>query len=216
LLFSADRIIKKKDSPCHFVHSYNRLRVKNLQKAMSFLPLLVVALVALTRKADAFGVHHDLNLAARTPFSSKSALYAISTKITMPALSSTMKEGRVVTWLKNEGDEIEAGEAIMVVESDKADMDVEAFEDGFLAKIIVGEGEMAPVGEALALICETQADIASVLAAYATNGATPPATAVAETTAAAAATPASGTCLELYIGPKKSLPWRCSLLDLIA
>ena len=62
----------------------------------------------------------------------------------MPALSSTMKEGRVVSWLKDVGDSVEAGEAIMVVESDKADMDVEAFEDGFIAKILVGEGESAP------------------------------------------------------------------------
>jgi len=84
------------------------------------------------------------------------------TKITMPALSSTMKEGRVVSWLKSEGDEVEAGEAIMVVESDKADMDVEAFEDGFLAKILVGEGESAPVGEVVALLVEEEGDIAGV------------------------------------------------------
>lgn len=44
----------------------------------------------------------------------------------MPALSSTMREGKVVSWLKAEGDKVESGEAIMVVESDKADMDVEA------------------------------------------------------------------------------------------
>ena len=87
----------------------------------------------------------------------------------MPALSSTMKEGRVVTWLKNEGDEISAGEAIMVVESDKADMDVEAFEDGYLAKIMVGEGEMAPVGQAVALIAESEADIPNVIATYNNN-----------------------------------------------
>jgi pyruvate dehydrogenase E2 component (dihydrolipoamide acetyltransferase) len=93
-------------------------------------------------------------------------LHAEGTKITMPALSSTMKEGKVVSWLKSEGDAIEAGEAIMVVESDKADMDVEAFEDGFLAKIIVGEGEMAPVGEAVALIAESESDIDSVIASY--------------------------------------------------
>ena len=82
----------------------------------------------------------------------------------MPALSSTMKEGKVVSWLKEEGDEISAGEAIMVVESDKADMDVEAFEDGFLAKIIVKEGESATVGEAVALIAATADEIAAVAA----------------------------------------------------
>jgi pyruvate dehydrogenase E2 component (dihydrolipoamide acetyltransferase) len=84
----------------------------------------------------------------------------------MPALSSTMKEGRVVTWLKAEGDEIEAGEAIMVVESDKADMDVEAFEDGFIAAIITGEGEAALVGAPVALITSSEADIPA-LKAYA-------------------------------------------------
>lgn len=92
-------------------------------------------------------------------------LAAEATQITMPALSSTMKEGRVVSWLKSEGDEVEAGEAIMVVESDKADMDVEAFEDGFLAKILVGEGESAPVGEPVALLVAEEGDIAAAAAA---------------------------------------------------
>lgn len=89
-------------------------------------------------------------------------LAAEATEITMPALSSTMKEGTVVSWLKSEGEEVEAGEAIMVVESDKADMDVEAFEDGFIAKILVGEGESAPVGDAVALLVAEEGDIASV------------------------------------------------------
>jgi pyruvate dehydrogenase E2 component (dihydrolipoamide acetyltransferase) len=117
---------------------------------------------------------------------------AEGSKITMPALSSTMKEGRVVSWLKQEGDAIEAGEAIMVVESDKADMDVEAFEDGFLAKIIVQEGEMAPVGEAVALRGESEADIDSVIASFGSGGAAVAVVAMETTTAAAAvAAPAS-------------------------
>jgi len=91
-------------------------------------------------------------------------LAAEVTKITMPALSSTMKEGRVVSWLKNEGDEVEAGEAIMVVESDKADMDVEAFEDGFIAKILVGEGDSAPVGDTVALLVSEESEIAAAAA----------------------------------------------------
>lgn len=89
----------------------------------------------------------------------------------MPALSSTMKEGRVVSWLKSEGDEIEAGEAIMVVESDKADMDVEAFEDGFLAKIVVEEGQVAPVGQPVALIASSEDEIDSVIASFGGGGA---------------------------------------------
>eukprot|EP00557_Chaetoceros_sp_GSL56_P005844 CAMPEP_0176503868 /NCGR_PEP_ID=MMETSP0200_2-20121128/15617_1 /TAXON_ID=947934 /ORGANISM="Chaetoceros sp., Strain GSL56" /LENGTH=597 /DNA_ID=CAMNT_0017903237 /DNA_START=399 /DNA_END=2192 /DNA_ORIENTATION=+ len=88
----------------------------------------------------------------------------------MPALSSTMKEGRVVSWLKSEGDEVEAGEAIMVVESDKADMDVEAFEDGFIAKILVGEGETAPVGEIVALMVAEQSEIAGAVASLGGEG----------------------------------------------
>ena len=105
----------------------------------------------------------------------------------MPALSSTMKEGKVVTWLKSEGDEIEAGEAIMVVESDKADMDVEAFEDGYLAKILVDEGEMAPVGDAVALIAASEDEIDEVAA----GGGSAPAAAEAAPAAEAAA-PSTG------------------------
>ena len=90
------------------------------------------------------------------------ALNAEVIKITMPALSSTTKEGRVVSWLKSEGDAIEAGEAIMVVASDKADMDVEAFEDGFLAKILTGEGETAEVGAVVALVATSEEDVQAV------------------------------------------------------
>jgi len=106
--------------------------------------------------------------------------------IRMPALSSTMKEGKIVSWLKEEGDEVSAGEAIMVVESDKADMDVEAFEDGFIAKIITDEGETATVGDIVALIAESEAEIESVAAAG-TGGETS-----AASTEETAAAPAEG------------------------
>ena len=75
-----------------------------------------------------------------------------------------MKEGKVVSWLKAEGDPISAGEAIMVVESDKADMDVEAFEDGFLAAIITQEGESGVVGAPVALIAAEEKDIPTLQA----------------------------------------------------
>mmetsp|Transcript_38049 Transcript_38049/g.85575 ORF Transcript_38049/g.85575 Transcript_38049/m.85575 type:complete len:653 (-) Transcript_38049:214-2172(-) len=104
----------------------------------------------------------------------ETSLAAESIKITMPALSSTMKEGRVVSWLKSEGDEIEAGEAIMVVESDKADMDVEAFEDGYLAKILTDEGETAEVGAIVALVATEESDIEAVAAGGDVNGADAP------------------------------------------
>jgi pyruvate dehydrogenase E2 component (dihydrolipoamide acetyltransferase) len=77
----------------------------------------------------------------------------------MPALSSTMTEGKVVQWLKSEGDAVEKGEPIVVVESDKADMDVESFEAGFLGAIVVEEGGTANVGSPIAFIAETEAEI---------------------------------------------------------
>lgn len=113
-------------------------------------------------------------------------------QIDMPALSSTMKEGKVVSWLKSEGDEISAGEAIMVVESDKADMDVEAFEDGILAAIITEEGESGAVGAPVALIATEESQIPALQAYAATlSGAPAPVAQVAasSTPAPAAAAP---------------------------
>ncbi|ACC84686.1 dihydrolipoamide acetyltransferase family protein [Nostoc punctiforme] len=80
-------------------------------------------------------------------------------EVFMPALSSTMTEGKIVSWVKSPGDKVEKGETVVVVESDKADMDVETFYEGFLAHIIVEAGETAPVGSAIAFIAETEAEI---------------------------------------------------------
>ena len=113
----------------------------------------------------------------------------------MPALSSTMTEGKIVEWLKKPGDRVARGESVLVVESDKADMDVESFQDGFLAAVLIGAGGTAPVGETIGLIVETEAEIAEIAAkapaapaAAAPAPAAPPAPAA--TPAPAAATPA--------------------------
>jgi pyruvate dehydrogenase E2 component (dihydrolipoamide acetyltransferase) len=82
-------------------------------------------------------------------------------EVFMPALSSTMTEGKIVSWVKSPGDKVEKGETVVVVESDKADMDVETFYEGYLAYIIVPAGETAPVGAAIAYIAETEAEIAT-------------------------------------------------------
>jgi pyruvate dehydrogenase E2 component (dihydrolipoamide acetyltransferase) len=79
--------------------------------------------------------------------------------IFMPALSSTMTEGKIVSWVKSPGEKVEKGETVVVVESDKADMDVESFYEGYLAVILVEAGQDAPVGQAIALIAETEAEI---------------------------------------------------------
>ena len=80
-------------------------------------------------------------------------------EVFMPALSSTMTEGKIVSWVKSPGDKIEKGETVVVVESDKADMDVESFYEGYLAVITVPAGETVPVGEAIALLAETPDEI---------------------------------------------------------
>ncbi|XP_059280308.1 dihydrolipoyllysine-residue acetyltransferase component 5 of pyruvate dehydrogenase complex, chloroplastic [Lycium ferocissimum] len=80
-------------------------------------------------------------------------------EIFMPALSSTMTEGKIISWVKTEGDKLAKGESVVVVESDKADMDVESFYDGYLATIIVPEGNSAPVGSPIALLAESEDEI---------------------------------------------------------
>ena len=88
----------------------------------------------------------------------------MSHEIFMPALSSTMTEGKIVEWLKNPGDKVERGESVLVVESDKADMDVESFQDGYLAAVLMPAGSTAPVGETIGIIVESENEIESVQA----------------------------------------------------
>jgi len=93
----------------------------------------------------------------------------------MPALSSTMTEGKIVEWLKQPGDKVERGESVLVVESDKADMDVESFQEGYLAAVLMPAGSTAPVGETIGLIVETEAEIADAKAKAPTAAPTAPA-----------------------------------------
>ncbi|MEM8637375.1 MAG: dihydrolipoamide acetyltransferase family protein [Cyanobacteria bacterium P01_G01_bin.54] len=118
--------------------------------------------------------------------------------IFMPALSSTMTEGKIVSWAKQPGDRVEKGETVVVVESDKADMDVESFHAGFLATILVNEGEEAPVGSAIALLAETEAEIEQAQqqdakpAAAASTAAAPPQVAAPATQPSPAPTSPTG------------------------
>ncbi|KAL9246171.1 hypothetical protein vseg_019740 [Gypsophila vaccaria] len=108
--------------------------------------------------------------------------FTVSAKIReifMPALSSTMTEGKIVSWSKSEGDLLKKGESVVVVESDKADMDVETFYDGILAAIVVPEGHSAPVGAPIGLLAETDADI-PLAKAQAASAASPPPSSAAE------------------------------------
>ena len=82
----------------------------------------------------------------------------MATLIEMPKLSDTMTVGTLVNWLKKEGDSVANGDMIAEVETDKATMEVECFEDGFLIKQYCKEGEEVPVGGAIAAIGEASED----------------------------------------------------------
>ncbi len=73
-----------------------------------------------------------------------------------------MTEGKIVEWLKKPGDKVGRGESVLVVESDKADMDVEAFQEGYLGAILMPAGGTAPVGETIGLIVESKAELDSI------------------------------------------------------
>src|ERR671929_2164581 len=88
------------------------------------------------------------------------------TNILMPALSPTMEKGNLAKWLKKEGDQIKSGDVIAEIETDKATMEVEAVDEGVLAKIIVPEGTAdVPVNQLIALIAGEGEDPKSVSAA---------------------------------------------------
>ncbi|KAL6190288.1 hypothetical protein ACLB2K_036686 [Fragaria x ananassa] len=129
-------------------------------------------------------------------------------EIFMPALSSTMTEGKIVSWIKSEGDVLSKGESVVVVESDKADMDVETFYDGILAAIVVGEGESAPVGAAIGILAETEAELeeAKAKAKTADSGAAKPETAAVTPSAPPAiAQPAPAATSAAPAGPRKTV-----------
>ncbi len=82
--------------------------------------------------------------------------------ITMPALSDTMGAGRLVKWTKKTGDKIKKGDLIAEVETDKAVMDVEAFQDGYLSGPLADEGTEAPVGQIIGYIADSLNDVRTV------------------------------------------------------
>ncbi|MGD1951384.1 MAG: dihydrolipoamide acetyltransferase family protein [Leptolyngbyaceae cyanobacterium] len=112
-------------------------------------------------------------------------------EVFMPALSSTMPEGKIVSWTTATGDKVEKGETVVVVESDKADMDVESFYEGYLAIIVVEAGDVAPVGSAIALLAETEAEIEAAKQQAASASAPAPVTAPTPEPVAAATAPAT-------------------------
>jgi pyruvate dehydrogenase E2 component (dihydrolipoamide acetyltransferase) len=85
-------------------------------------------------------------------------------KVVLAKLSPTMEEGTVVKWAKQEGDAVKVGDVLAEIETDKANMEMEALGQGVLRKILVGEGGRAPVGALIGVIAEPGEDIAPLLA----------------------------------------------------
>jgi pyruvate dehydrogenase E2 component (dihydrolipoamide acetyltransferase) len=71
-------------------------------------------------------------------------------QVIMPKLSDAMTEGRLLQWLKKEGDRVQGGDVLASIETDKAEIELESFSAGVLRKILVAEGETVPVGKLIA------------------------------------------------------------------
>src|SRR2546421_6517765 len=86
----------------------------------------------------------------------------MATQVVMPKLSPTMEEGQLSRWLKKEGDKVSMGEPLAEIDTDKATMEMQALADGVLRKILIKEGESAPLGQLIAIIGEPNEDISAL------------------------------------------------------
>lgn len=87
----------------------------------------------------------------------------MATQVVMPKLSPTMEEGQLSRWLKHEGDKVAMGEPLAEIDTDKATMEMQALSNGVLRKILIGEGQSAPLGQAIAIIGDADEDISALL-----------------------------------------------------
>ncbi|MCH8229726.1 MAG: dihydrolipoamide acetyltransferase, partial [Chloroflexi bacterium] len=116
-------------------------------------------------------------------------------EVTMPSMGADMTEGTIVKWLKTEGDQITRGDKLAEVETDKTVVEMEAYADGLLRKIVVSEGSLVQVGAVIAFIGDADDEVPEVSemsgAAPAPSPTAPPeASKTPDSTAPAASTPA--------------------------
>jgi pyruvate dehydrogenase E2 component (dihydrolipoamide acetyltransferase) len=143
----------------------------------------------------------------------------MAVKVLMPKGSDTMTEGKVLQWLKKEGDQVSTGETILEIETDKVNMEVEAMGSGVLSKILVDAGKVVPVGELLALVTKPGEDISALLRGEGSAGATvsaqpfagaavpaPGPATVAPASPTASASPATEAALAPPAGPAHAAP----------
>jgi len=89
----------------------------------------------------------------------------MASRVVMPKLSDTMEEGRILRWIKKEGDPVETGQALAEVETDKATVEMEAYTNGIVRKLVAAEGQFVKVGEQIAVIGTADEDISGLLPA---------------------------------------------------
>lgn len=140
----------------------------------------------------------------------------MAVRVLMPKGSDTMTEGKVLKWLKQEGEAVSAGDAVVEIETDKVDMEVETTGAGVLRQILVNEGQTVPVGQLLGVIAPPSEDIQSVLksaeeapppAARPTSEPAPPAPApVAVGSASIPAAPSSARVAAPEAKPQPAVP----------
>ena len=132
----------------------------------------------------------------KASFTENSYIFHImASELEMPKLSDTMEEGTILRWLKKEGDSVEIGDEIAEIETDKATMAMEVFDEGILTKIIIGEGEKAAVGTVIGILSdedeESPASTPAAKPAAAPSEPAKEAAPAASTPAPAASTPAA-------------------------
>ena len=113
------------------------------------------------------------------------------TRVVLAKLSPTMEEGTIVKWGKQEGDKVKVGDVLAEIETDKANMEMEALGAGVLRKLLVAAGGKAPVGALIGVIADAGEDIAAVLAEASSAAAAQPARVSAPAPVAAAAAAAA-------------------------
>ncbi len=87
----------------------------------------------------------------------------MASRVVMPKLSDTMEEGRILRWLKKEGDPVETGQALAEVETDKATVEMEAYTNGIIRKLVTLEGQFAKIGQLIAIVGTADEDISALL-----------------------------------------------------
>ena len=116
----------------------------------------------------------------------------MASRVVMPKLSDTMEEGKILRWLRKEGDKVETGQTLAEVETDKATVEMEAYSNGTIRKLVAQDGDTIKVGDLIAVIGAPDEDISALLEAAKPQAA--PAPAPAAPRAAAAQRPAPRAC----------------------